>query len=66
MKRKKILPGAYYVKPTSANEYTQGASILWLRFVTKQPDSWQVAKPIETKDGVGLIAKGFVGEKTER
>lgn len=61
--KEKILPGAYYVKPTSANEYTQGASILWLRFVTKQPDSWQVAKPIETKDGVGLIAKGFVGRK---
>jgi hypothetical protein len=57
------LPGAYYVKPTSANEYTQGASILWLRFVNKQPDPWQVAKPIETKDGVGLIAKGFIGRK---
>jgi hypothetical protein len=57
------LPGAYYVKPTSAKEYTQGASILWLRFVNKQPDPWQVAKPIETKDGVGLIAKGFIGRK---
>ena len=27
------LPGSYYVRPTSEKDYTQGASILWLRFV---------------------------------
>ena len=49
------LPGAYYAKPVSAKDYTQGASIFWLRFVTKEPSPWQVAKPVETKDGVGLL-----------
>ncbi|MBI5962492.1 MAG: hypothetical protein HY863_03365 [Chloroflexi bacterium] len=60
------LPGEthpYYVKPTSAKDYTQGASIFWLRFVDKQPDQWQVAKPIATKNGVGLLDKGFIGRK---
>jgi hypothetical protein len=61
--KEKKLAGAYYAKPTSEKEYTPGASILWLRFVNKQPDPWQVAKPIETKDGVGLIARGFIGRK---
>ncbi len=56
-------PRPYYVKPTSAKDYTQGASIFWLRFVDKQPDQWQVAKPIATKDGVGLLDKGFIGRK---
>lgn len=52
------LPGAYFVRPTKAEDYTQGASILWLRFAdfsTDSPDPWQTASLIETKDGVGLL-----------
>jgi hypothetical protein len=56
-------PAPYYVKPTSAEQYTPGASVLWLRFVDKQPDAWQIAKAIETKDKVGLLPEAFSGKK---
>ena len=58
-------PRPYFVKAKTAQEYTPGASVLWLRFVDKQPDAWQVAKPIETKDKVGLLPDGFTGRKKE-
>jgi hypothetical protein len=57
------LPGAYYVKPTSEKDYTQGASILWLRFVSfssSNPNEWQIAKWIETKQEVGLVPAEFM------
>jgi hypothetical protein len=56
------VPGAYYVRPTSAKDYTQGASILWLRFVsfsTSNPNEWQIARWIETKQKVGLVPPEF-------
>ena len=56
------VPGSYYVKPTSEKDYTQGASILWLRFVsaaTSNPTQWRVAKWIETKQKVGLLPAEF-------
>jgi len=54
-------PRPYYVKATAAEQYTPGASVLWLRFVNKQPDPWQIAKAIETKDKVGLLPPAFIG-----
>lgn len=56
-------PRPYYVKPAAEKDYTPGASILWLRFVDKQPDAWQIAKPIETKDKVGLLSQDLIGKK---
>jgi hypothetical protein len=53
-------PPSYYVKPSSAKEYTPGASILWLRFSDKLPDPWDIAKALETKAGDGLIPDGFI------
>ncbi len=61
--KEKLLAGAYFTKPVSEKDYTQGASIFWLRFADSQPDQWQIAKPIATKDGVGLLDKGFIGRK---
>ena len=61
-------PGAYFVKPASAADYTQGASILWLRFVsfsTSNPSEWQVARPIETKQEVGLLPPEFTSKKAK-
>ena len=52
------LPGAYFVRPTKAEHYVQGASILWLRFVDfsgNSPTEWQAATSLITKDGVGLL-----------
>ena len=59
------LPGAYFVKPTSEKDYTQGASILWLRFVNQKPDAWQIAKNIKTKDGVGLLPPEFLKNRSK-
>ena len=56
-------PAPYYVKPTTAEQYAPGASVLWLRFVDKMPNPWQVAKPVETKDKVGLLPEAFMGKK---
>jgi hypothetical protein len=60
------LSGAYFVKPTSEKDYTQGASILWLRFVSfssSNPTEWQIAKWIETKQKVGLLPAEFIKKR---
>jgi hypothetical protein len=57
------LAGSYYIKPTSEKDYTQGASILWLRFVDKEPSAWQIAKSPATKQGVGLLPAEFIKKK---
>ncbi len=62
------LPGAYYVKPSSEKNYTNGASILWLRFVDfsrANPSEWQVAKWVETKQKVGLLPAEFQTKKAK-
>jgi hypothetical protein len=62
------LPGAYFVRPTSEKDYTQGASILWLRFVNfsaMTPSEWQIAKRIETKQKVGLLPAEFNTKKSK-
>jgi len=56
------LPGSYFVKPVSEKDYTQGASILWLRFVnfsSINPSEWQIARWVETKEKVGLLPVEF-------
>jgi hypothetical protein len=60
-------PGAYYVRPTSEKDYTQGASILWLRFVSfssSNPNEWQIARWIETKQKVGLLPAEFMKKRS--
>jgi len=47
-------PGAYFVHPTQAGHYTQGASIFWLRYVNSQPSVWQIPKSTQDANGVGL------------
>ncbi|MBI5839771.1 MAG: hypothetical protein HZB19_06685 [Chloroflexi bacterium] len=56
-------PRSYYTKAVSEKDYTPGASILWLRFVDKEPDAWQIAKSVETRSKVGLLPKEFIGKK---
>ena len=56
------LPGElrpFYTKPTSEKDYVSGASILWLRFVDKEPNPWQIAKAVKTKSGAGLLPDTF-------
>jgi len=56
-------PNPYYVKANTAEQYTPGASVLWLRFVDSMPNPWQVAKPVETQDKVGLLPDTFMRGK---
>lgn len=59
-------PGAYYVKPTSEKDYIQGASILWLRFISfsiLNPSQWQIARWIETKQKIGLLPAEYKTKK---
>jgi hypothetical protein len=59
-------PAPYYVKATAAEQYTPGASVLWLRFVDKKPDAWQIAKSVETKDKVGLLPDDLGGKRKKK
>ncbi len=52
-------PRPFYTRPTSEKDYVPGASILWLRFVDKEPNDWQIAKAVKTKSGAGLLPDTF-------
>ena len=56
-------PYFVFVKPGAENFYAVGASILWLRFVHELPNPWRVAKPLQTKQGDGLIAAQYLSSK---
>jgi hypothetical protein len=55
--------GNYFVHPTGAEHYTQGASIFWLRYVNNQPSEWQVPQPTQDSNGVGLVPPEFLGKR---
>jgi hypothetical protein len=67
MEKEKKIPGnppPYFRRPDSAEDYTVGASILWLRFVNEMPNAWRIAKPLKTAEGgYGLIPAEFLGKK---
>lgn len=46
---------AYFVKPRTRENFKEGASILWLRYVDSEPNAWQIAHPITLKNGEGLL-----------
>lgn len=56
-------PSAYFIHPTGPEHYTQGASIFWLRYVNSQPSQWQIPKPTQDSNGVGLAPTGSKGGK---
>lgn len=58
-------PGAYFIKPSGAEHYTQGASIFWLRYVNSQPSQWQVPKPTQDANGIGLVPAEFMGKRPQ-
>jgi len=58
-------PGAYFIHATGAEHYTQGASIFWLRYVNSEPSVWQIPKPAEDANGVGLVAAEFLGKRQQ-
>ena len=56
-------PGSYFIHPSGPENYTQGASIFWLRYVNSQPSVWQIPKPAQDSKGVGLAPTGTKGAK---
>jgi len=56
-------PRPFYTKPASEKDYVPGASILWLRFVDKEPNDWQIAKAVKTKSGASLLPDSFSANK---
>ncbi|MCB9146965.1 MAG: hypothetical protein H6635_16520 [Anaerolineales bacterium] len=56
-------PGCYFIKPTEAKHYTQGASIFWLRFVNSEPSVWQIPKATQDENGNGLLPAEFLGKR---
>jgi hypothetical protein len=58
-------PGAYFIKPASAEHYTQGASVYWLRYVNSEPSQWQVPKPTQDSNGAGLVPAEFMGKRPQ-
>jgi len=65
-KLEKEKAGSYYVKPKSAADYTQGASILWLRFVNSEPNAWQLAHPVAARGGEGLLPPEFLSKRRQQ
>ena len=57
---------AYFEKPEKPEEesfFKVGASILWLRFVRKEPNPWQVAEHVTTrKSHRGILPNTFPGK----
>ncbi|MFN8383926.1 MAG: hypothetical protein U0V02_18455 [Anaerolineales bacterium] len=58
-------PGAYFIHATGADHYTQGASIFWLRYVNSEPSVWQIPKPTQDSNGVGLVPAEFMGKRQQ-
>jgi hypothetical protein len=52
---------AHFIKPHAAEDFTAGASILWLRFVNEMPNPWRIAPPLQLKSGEGLLPAQFFG-----
>ncbi|MGE5252060.1 MAG: hypothetical protein ACM3QS_17785 [Bacteroidota bacterium] len=58
-------PRPYFRKPVTKDDYTVGASILWLRFWEKEPNPWQEARQLTTKmGGYGLLPPEFLARKS--
>ncbi len=45
----------FFIKPKNAADFKVGASILWLQWVNKEPNPWQIARPLVLKTGEELI-----------
>jgi hypothetical protein len=45
----------FLVKPDAPADFEVGASILWLRWVNREPNPWRIAHPLELSNGEGLL-----------
>ena len=45
----------HFIIPRQPEDFTPGASILWLTFVDREPHAWSIARPLTLKSGEGLL-----------
>lgn len=60
-----LLPGQprpHFIRPRKLQDFTTGASILWLRFVSEEKSPWRIARPLVTKEGDTLLAPEVIGK----
>lgn len=54
----------YFKKAGQVEDFKEGASILWLRYVMKKPNPWQIAHPLETiRDKDKLIPGEYLAKR---
>lgn len=58
-------PRPYFTKAKGIEDYTVGASVLWVRFVTEDPTPWRIANPLVTKDGDTLISAELMNRRAK-
>jgi hypothetical protein len=58
-------PASFFELPSKAEDFKTGASLLWLRFVYKEPSEWQIAHPIPTDSGKELIPQKYLTGKRQ-
>ena len=56
-------PRPYFKKARTEADYNVGASILWLRFGTQEPNAWQSAAPLVTSEGDRLLPAEYYTRK---
>jgi hypothetical protein len=47
----------YLVKALQQGDFKAGASILWLRWVNREPNAWRITHPLTLKNGEGLLPR---------
>jgi hypothetical protein len=55
-------PRPYFIRPRKMDDFTVGASVLWLRFVSEEKSPWRIARPLVTKEGDNLLAPEVIGK----
>jgi hypothetical protein len=55
---------ARLIKPGVAEDFSVGASILWLRWVKDFPNPWRIAHQLTLKNGDGLLSSEMVSRGT--
>ncbi len=51
----------HLITARKAEDFTPGASILWLTFVNQMPHAWSIARPLTLKSGEGLLPAQLYG-----
>jgi hypothetical protein len=55
----------YFKKPYLAGDFRAGASLFWLNWVNKEPNQWQITRPIRMNNGEELIPPNLKDAKNE-